>query len=502
MKTFLLLIIIMACSAIGDYYIRSDALGDGSGSDWTNAFTSLPNVLIRGERYWIGGGNYGTYSFDDPEVGTDTIWIIKANVENHGTDIGWVDSLGIKPYIVDTSKTIWKFSRGYYYIDGQTGYSNDTLTYGIKLHNSNNSRNLGDGLCVHLPFGNPIVNNITFKHIDVNGAGTGIQLSPDSGLTRLFLFSDTINGLIIQNCLFRNAGKVWISTASLGRNCLIENCYFDKNGSNVTSEHCNGINLYGIYNDMNCIVRNNVFRDMVRIGATNYIQIGHYSIDYPSGQYYIYGNVFIETETTSGTSYPIGGIGDPLISNSIIFNNTFINLFYLNFGTFHSVDNVVMTNNLLYNCTNNNTNGVTSVNNKDVSVLEDIFIDMNSNNFALKISVGGATDLSGVYGEIIDPNGVVRGVDNIWDYGAYEFNNNDSLVPVPFHNSKHFRAYNRSINPLCTLGIWKSWCYMDTSSNEIGVYGKWDSILVNPNQPINLTGKKGKFNKIRTRTTR
>lgn len=46
MKTFLLLIIIMACSVIGDYYIRSDALGDGSGSDWTNAFTSTDSIFL------------------------------------------------------------------------------------------------------------------------------------------------------------------------------------------------------------------------------------------------------------------------------------------------------------------------------------------------------------------------------------------------------------------------------------------------------------------------
>lgn len=468
MKKMLILLIATTWIYSADHYVLPAATGSGNGSDWNNAYGGLPSTLTRGDTYWVGGGTYSRYVFDDAEVGTNIITIYKATASNHGTNTGWNNAYGEASWNVSDVQTLFEFRRGYYVIDGQTGTKDDTSAYGIKLYNSNNTQPHLGGNCMAVLWGQPIINNLTFRHIDVKGAGTGIDLAPDSGLTRLIYFADTVNSVRFQNCSFRNAGKQWINLACAGRDCLIEDCYFYKNGSNSADEHSNGLNLYGLYIDMNFIVRNNVFKDMVAVGATNYIQLGHYSINYPSGNYYVYGNVFIETDPSSGTAYPVGGIGDPLISNSIIANNTFVNLNFLSFMVFNNTDNVIAINNLIYNCTGaKSTTGCIDSNNF-VSELADIFIDTVNEDFRLKVSQPGGTILSGTYGIENDPYGNVRGLDNVWDYGAFEF------VSKVF-SSNMFTIFDTTANPRCSIGIWKAKLWLDTSSFNIGPWSPIDS---------------------------
>ena len=43
--------------AAGDYhYVRAGATGLNNGSDWNNAWTSLPATLVRGDTYYIADG--------------------------------------------------------------------------------------------------------------------------------------------------------------------------------------------------------------------------------------------------------------------------------------------------------------------------------------------------------------------------------------------------------------------------------------------------------------
>ncbi|MEN6626348.1 MAG: hypothetical protein ABFD69_08995, partial [Candidatus Sumerlaeia bacterium] len=70
-------------SMAADYYVRAGA--GGNGSDWANAYGSLPATLQRGSTYHIAAGSYGSHQFNDAESGTAMITIKKATAADHGT---------------------------------------------------------------------------------------------------------------------------------------------------------------------------------------------------------------------------------------------------------------------------------------------------------------------------------------------------------------------------------------------------------------------------------
>ena len=78
----------------GNHYVRDGAIGANNGSDWINAWTSLPSSLIRGDTYYIADGTYFGYTFDDAESGTSIITIKKAIESDHGSETGWDLSYG------------------------------------------------------------------------------------------------------------------------------------------------------------------------------------------------------------------------------------------------------------------------------------------------------------------------------------------------------------------------------------------------------------------------
>ena len=41
-------------------YVREAAAGANDGTDWTNAYTTLPASLTRGDTYYVADGAYGT----------------------------------------------------------------------------------------------------------------------------------------------------------------------------------------------------------------------------------------------------------------------------------------------------------------------------------------------------------------------------------------------------------------------------------------------------------
>ena len=46
------------------FFIRAGATGANNGSDWTNAYISLPTKLQRGATYYVADGSYGGYNFN------------------------------------------------------------------------------------------------------------------------------------------------------------------------------------------------------------------------------------------------------------------------------------------------------------------------------------------------------------------------------------------------------------------------------------------------------
>ena len=89
---FILFFSSLNAQAAATYYVRAGASGTQNGSEWNDAYSSLPSNLIRGATYYIADGSYSGYIFDDS--GTTPITIKKATIADHGTNTGWSDTMG------------------------------------------------------------------------------------------------------------------------------------------------------------------------------------------------------------------------------------------------------------------------------------------------------------------------------------------------------------------------------------------------------------------------
>jgi hypothetical protein len=193
--TSLRLILILLCFASPvlaqtTNYVRAGATGANNGSDWENAFTSLPATLDRGEVYMVAGDVTGTdYTFNDANSGTTLIWVLAATVANHGTDTGWNDAYAGTA----TWSGEWSFTTDYYFISGQTRDSTTwTNSYGFRIANywnyAETDGSAGD--------------NITLLYTDVSGNKT----------------------LFGQNWCTNMSGGVDIKGPGLKSNIVIGNC--------------------------------------------------------------------------------------------------------------------------------------------------------------------------------------------------------------------------------------------------------------------------------------
>jgi hypothetical protein len=98
------------------YHVRAGATGANNGSDWNNAYTSLPATLQRGATYYVAAGNYGSYTFNTPASGTTRITIKRAIESDHGSSTGWQSSYGTGAAVF---APVLQFNTPYWTFDGQ-----------------------------------------------------------------------------------------------------------------------------------------------------------------------------------------------------------------------------------------------------------------------------------------------------------------------------------------------------------------------------------------------
>lgn len=317
LRTVLLLaafLVAAEAATAANYYVRAGAAGANTGSDWNNAYTSLPSALARGNVYYVAAGSYGSYTFDDAESGTSVITIRKATAADHGTETGWQSSYGAGQAIFNS---VLSFSRGYYVFDGQTRNENDWFdgnAYGFRINHNNQDQNIVIS-----------ASNISVKYVFINAkyhnlpSGTGRQYAVDTesgGMKR---------GLLFHKMFVYGSNNIWFIRNTDGT--IIE--YSASDGAwGDGNNHAGVINLY--FSVTNSITRYNIIRNafvtngggsgggtaiwcITRCGSTGLCGSSN-------GGHEIYGNLVYHYCSTDGV---IGYINSDSVNNKV-YNNTFV----------------------------------------------------------------------------------------------------------------------------------------------------------------------------------
>lgn len=445
-----------------NHYVRTGATGNGSGNDWTNASTSLPEILIRGDTYYIADGSYGSYTFNDAVSGTTLIFIKKATIADHGTDVGWQNTFG------DGSAdfTNWNFTTSYWEADGQAGQWADTLygvpavpgfvPYGFRVRKTTTA-NL-DFLIRVGSLGNG-ANNITLRHVEAGYTNT--PKVPGNWGNDQTIASIIGNNNTLSYCWLHDAGLLNLGVEE-ANNLLVEYCVLERNGqADVAEGNGEHSEIYAATTTAmdNHIFRYNVIRDWRSTGGL----ILHTANNPGAGitNFKVYGNVFTTTgyfpapsegEDANGV---IGAESNSGPHTAFVYNNTFVNITYgtlvLAIGTYNARQ---IRNNIFYSARTCNPSGGSCLGagaqlgaghdynwffdsgTQSESNIQngtgDPFVDLPNGNYHLAAATdAGDTTIGNEFGT--DPDGVTRGADGIWDRGAFEFQSNVARPAPPLN---------------------------------------------------------------------
>lgn len=433
------------------HYVLAEATGSSDGSDWNNAYTSLPAVLQRGHTYYFADGDYGSYAFNDVEDGDKYIRIEKAVEYDHGTTSGWDSSYGDG----QAGFSYWEMVRGYYVFDGQTGGGPGSWQTGLGFKVINGSpkavlvsfHGYGDWqenlpcfiIFSHVEFEQGLQNIVYIT--DANGnivASEGTNdifwaISPHQGY-------DGPSNVYVGYCYFHDTSRMMMNT-SRANDWVVENNYFARNHSDA-AWHGEAWQAQG---GKRVVVRYNVYQD---IEGTCFIAIKKNS-NQDHDDWKIYGNIFFESP---GSPCGIGGNGaigvsagattnTSTTSNISVYNNTFSNIPGYNTGIYLCERgegiyfNNTVYNNIWINCSKINHTGLAvsdynnyintpfangnSANVNDRVLTGDPFYDSANGDFRLEEATLCGVLLPSPYNK--DMYGNVRGGDGNWDRGALEY---------------------------------------------------------------------------------
>ena len=422
---FLVLVLVMpALASAATFYVRAGATGRADGSDWANAYPSLPATLVRGDTYYVASGNYSAYTFNDPPPSGRVTTVKKATAADHGTGTGWQAAYGSGQAVF---ASVIRFDTGDYVFDGQTRNEADWFdgaAYGFRINHNNKDQNI-------VISGGASSSNIAIKHVFVDAI---YQNLPTVTVRRYAIDTDTYGGSMATRLLFHKmyvygSNNVWFLRTTNG--AIVE--YSASNGvANNSANHGEIVNLY--YSGNNAIIRYNKWKNAYTGpggGGTALVAITQ------ADGLQFYGNVVWDFNVGDGSI----GFDGYSTSNNRVYNNTFIRGTGFNSGMRRGsgTDNLVY-NNLFINCTNVAIEGTHDYNsfsnsssrgeaNAQVNVPTSIFVNYAANDFRLAAETRAGLTLADPYNK--DMLGGVRGSDSIFSRGAYEFVAGAPVVIAP-----------------------------------------------------------------------
>jgi hypothetical protein len=411
------------------YCVRAGANGNGSGSDWNNAFPALPATLQRGATYYVAAGNYGSYRFDDPVSGTALITIKKATATDHKTDTGWAASYGSGQAVFSAPLS---FTTDNWVFDGATrNESNwfESASYGFVIGDNNNvqidERGIGG------------IDNVTVKYTYLKG----INSTPGSGgdIGRRHIWIDrqgnpgSYSNWTVSRCFFQY-GNVGIQVRECA-NFIAEYNAWSDNWSSQPNNHGENVSAYYGGNDGH-IYRFNHSRNMIGTAA--------WAVN-TANNWQLYGNVYEDCEYGDGFVGFIGGSS----TGFQIYNETVIRPVYftrqISLGGNSVVKNCVFmmgsSTPSFAGCTVSScsfSSGGTGTS-AQTGLLTSLFANYTGGDYRLLSATAGGESLPAPFN--MDRTGKVRGQDGVFDRGAFEYNPNsgnlvanaglDQLVTLP-----------------------------------------------------------------------
>lgn len=399
------------------HYVRADATGAGTGADWDDAWTALPEPLERGQIYYVADGDYAARDFAAAEQNDTPIYVFKATVAHHGTDDGWQDSYG------DDTATLGplRFSTSHWYVDGLAGAGKSG--YGFTIRSSGCT---GQVKLIRLEEG---IADVTVRHLDLGLCGD-VNEGQD-----IVYGAGTVSDIVVGHSYLHDVARCPFLMRGW-QDVVIEHNVIDSAG-NSYGIHMEGISDVG---SQNVTVRHNQWEN---IAGTGIIILGDVT------GYAIYGNVFLVTDPsfTIGGNGAIGTWTGNFANDTLVYNNTFVGIVGLNAGVYiDSGTGNEAYNNLWYGCSANQIGlgGVTHDYNwfgdnwrvdqdppidldDDLVASEphgelgtsDPFVDRTGGNVQLAGPTEAGLDRAAPYDT--DPLGRPRGADGTWDRGAFEY---------------------------------------------------------------------------------
>lgn len=299
-------------------FVRAGATGSNNGTDWNNAYTSIPGTLIRGDTYYVATGTYSTgTSLSTPESGTTLIAIKGATIADHGTSIGWINSYSVCSGEGGTQAQFpseWRISTGYWTIDGSCGGGSanggTTTGYGFRTRQSS-AGNGGIGFEFQ-----KTVRGITISHYEIDGIDCCSMSATSGGKDGVLCVGGCNVDGTFERLYVHDVGR---TVFLMGGNVTLQNSYLARNRS-TAAQHAEGWSYHG----GTAIIRWNIFEDIR--GTGQFVEL------YGTGtNHEVYGNVFrVVQGLCSGctdSAFPVvDNTGQGTINGLKFYNNTIYGL--------------------------------------------------------------------------------------------------------------------------------------------------------------------------------
>jgi hypothetical protein len=415
-----------------DQYVRSGAVGRNDGTDWTNARTSLPSTLTRGDVYYIASGTYAGRTFNTATSGATPITIKKATVADHGTSIGWSDSYATGQASFTGGLS---FNSSYWIIDGQTGggAANKWVgTFGIKITETRDGTpviGIGQG---------GTANGITIRHVDLQGKGSVSSAGGGTSNDGMAIWGASD----VTLSYFRMSGIGRCPFFISPRNLIVEHGWIESYYGS-SSVHSEAASIWGFSGNVGDVTfRSNLFTDIQSTGGIMWDNSSN-----TTAKLSVYGNIFYKP---TGAKWGVAngliggwtGANGEQFRNAAVYNNTFINVDQESLSTLpNKFSGNVAYNNLFFNSQSPNFAKFANhdynhfINSGDAhsevhgstATSGDPFVDFPNLDFLLKAPTASGMTLVAPF--VIDPLGQTRGADGVTDRGAFEFDSTVRLAP-------------------------------------------------------------------------